>query len=151
MANLHGFKGQSQLWQSVKPCGHDKDYYSFCPITFKLQIILDRRVKGQFQFGTLWIKPCGHRHNTTTIFTQSLSNFTSKSWMMRGETLLILGNGVKGYGQLWYFMYETLWAQCRQQIWSNLISNASHITKFPYGSSIFHTTEKKKKNNSIPY
>ena len=34
-------------------------YYSFCPITFKLQIILDRRVKGQFQIWnsvdkTLW-------------------------------------------------------------------------------------------------
>ena len=32
----------------------------------------------------------------TTVFAQSLSNFTCKLWMMRGGTLLILGHGVKG-------------------------------------------------------
>ena len=36
------------------------------------------------------------------VFVQSLSNFTYKLWMMRGETLLILGHGVKGQGQLWH-------------------------------------------------
>ena len=36
----------------------------------------------------------------TTVFAQSLSNFTCKLWMMRGGTLLILGHGVKGQGQL---------------------------------------------------
>ena len=29
----------------------------------------------------------------TTVFAQSLSNFTCKLWMMRGGTLLILGHG----------------------------------------------------------
>ena len=38
----------------------------------------------------------------TTVFAQSLSNFTCKLWMMRGGTLLILGHGVKGQGQLWH-------------------------------------------------
>ena len=47
----------------------------------------------------------------TTVFTQSLSNFTCKLWMMRGGTLLILGHGVKGQGQLWHSMYKTLWAR----------------------------------------
>ena len=32
----------------------------------------------------------------TTVFDQSLSNFTCKLWMMRGGTLLILGYGIKG-------------------------------------------------------
>ena len=32
----------------------------------------------------------------TTVFDQSLSNFTCKLWMMRGGTLLILGHGIKG-------------------------------------------------------
>ena len=36
----------------------------------------------------------------TTVFAQSLSNFTCKLWMMRGGTLFILGHGVKGQGQL---------------------------------------------------
>ena len=36
-----------------------------------------------------------------TVFAQSLnSNFTGKLWMMRGGTLLILGHGVIGQGQL---------------------------------------------------
>ena len=45
----------------------------------------------------------------TTVFAQSLSNFICKLWMMRGETLLILGHGVKGQGQLWHSVYKTLW------------------------------------------
>ena len=47
----------------------------------------------------------------TTVFAQSLSNFTCKLWMMRGGTLLILGHGVKGQGQLWHSVYKTLWAR----------------------------------------
>ena len=43
----------------------------------------------------------------TTVITQSLSNFTCKLWMMRGGTLLILGQGVKGQGQLWHSVYKT--------------------------------------------
>ena len=47
----------------------------------------------------------------TTVFDQSLSNFTCELWMMRGETLLILGHGVKGQGQLLHSLYQTLWTQ----------------------------------------
>ena len=47
----------------------------------------------------------------TTVFVQSHSNFTCKLWMMRGGTLLILGHGVKGQGQLWHSMYKTLWTR----------------------------------------
>ena len=36
----------------------------------------------------------------TTVLDQSLSNFTCKLWMMKGGTLLILGHGVIGQGQL---------------------------------------------------
>ena len=36
----------------------------------------------------------------TTVFTRLLSNFTCKSLMMRGGTLLILGHGVKGQGKI---------------------------------------------------
>ena len=44
----------------------------------------------------------------TTVFAQSLSNFTCKLWMIGGGTLLILGHGVKGQGQLWHSIYKTL-------------------------------------------
>ena len=46
----------------------------------------------------------------TTVFAQSLSNFTCTFAMMRGGTLLILGHGVTGQGQLWHSVYKTLWA-----------------------------------------
>ena len=52
----------------------------------------------------------------TTVFAQSLSNFTCTFAMMREGTLLILGHGVKGHGQLWqgqllHSVYKTLWAR----------------------------------------
>ena len=46
----------------------------------------------------------------TTVFDQSLSNFTCKLWMMRGGTLLILGHGVIGQGHLFHSVYKTFWA-----------------------------------------
>ena len=55
----------------------------------------------------------------TTAFVQSLSNFTCKLWMMRGGTLLILGHGVVGQGQLRHSVYKALWAQYRLQFMSN--------------------------------
>ena len=51
----------------------------------------------------------------TTVFAQSLSNFTCTFTMMRGGTLLILGHRVKGQGQLWHSMYKTLWTRYRLQ------------------------------------
>ena len=47
----------------------------------------------------------------TTVFAQSISNFTCTFAMMRGGTLLILGHGVKGQGQLWHSVYKTLWTR----------------------------------------
>ena len=41
----------------------------------------------------------------TSIFAQSLSNFTCTFAMRRGGTLLILGHRVKGQGQLWHSVY----------------------------------------------
>ena len=52
----------------------------------------------------------------TTVFAQSLSNFSCNLWMIRGVTLLILGYGVKGQGQLRHSVYKTLWAKYRLQI-----------------------------------
>ena len=49
----------------------------------------------------------------TTVFAQLLSNFTCTFAMMRGGTLLILGHGVKGQGQLWHAVYKTLWTRYR--------------------------------------
>ena len=62
----------------------------------------------------------------TTVFAKSLSNFTCKLCMMRGGTLLILGHGVKGQGQLWHSMYKALWAEYRLQFMSNHIQT-SHV------------------------
>ena len=63
----------------------------------------------------------------TTVFAQSLSNFTCKLWMMRGGTLLILGHGVKGQGQLWHSVYKTLWTQYRLQFLHNQFQT-SHVS-----------------------
>ena len=52
----------------------------------------------------------------TTVFDQSLSNFTCQLWMMRGGTLLILGHGIKGQSKLWHSVYKTLWTRYRLQI-----------------------------------
>ena len=52
----------------------------------------------------------------TTVFDQSLSNFTCKLWMMRGGTISILGHGIKGQSQLWHSVYKTLWTRYRLQI-----------------------------------
>ena len=49
------------------------------------------------------------------VVAQSLSNFTCNMWMMRGGTLLILGYGVRGQGQIWHSVYKTLWTQYRLQ------------------------------------
>ena len=49
----------------------------------------------------MWVRhalPCGH--DIDYSFSQSFSNFTCKLLMMRGGTLLILGNGVKDQDQL---------------------------------------------------
>ena len=63
----------------------------------------------------------------TTVFAQSLSNFTCKLWMMRGGTLLIFGrHGVKGQGQLWHSVYKTLWAGYRLQFLPNHFQT-SHV------------------------
>ena len=43
-----------------------------------------------------------------TVFAQSLSNFTCTFAMIREGTLLILGHGVKGQGQLWHSVHKTL-------------------------------------------
>ena len=49
----------------------------------------------------------------TTVFARSLLNFSCTLFMMRGGTLLILGHGVKGQGQLWHSVNKTLWVRYR--------------------------------------
>ena len=63
----------------------------------------------------------------TTVFAQSLSNFTCSFTMMRGRTLLILGHGVKGQGQLWHLVYKTLWTRYRLQFLPNHFQT-SHVS-----------------------
>ena len=87
-AAVRGWLGEwVGLWVSAwvrnaLPCGHDS-HYSFCLITFKLHMYIshDER-RNPIDFGS------------------------------RGRgTLLILGLGVKGQGQLWHSVYKTLWTQ----------------------------------------
>ena len=63
----------------------------------------------------------------TTVFAQSLSNCTCTFTMMRGGTLLILGNKVKGQGQLWHYAYKTLWTLYRLQFLPNHFQT-SHVS-----------------------
>ena len=85
---------------------------------FRLSVVDDERrnpigfgLRGQRSRSTfeLYVKDLAGTI-ATTVFAQSLSNFTCKLWMMRGGTLLILGHRVKGKGQLWHSVYKTLWA-----------------------------------------
>ena len=62
----------------------------------------------------------------TTDFGRSPSNYICKLCMMRGGTLLILGHGVKGQGQLWHSLYKALWTQYRLQFMSNHFQT-SHV------------------------
>ena len=55
----------------------------------------------------------------TTVFAQSLSNFTCTFAMIRRGTLLILVHGVKGQGQLWHSVYKTLWTRWQLQFLPN--------------------------------
>ena len=55
----------------------------------------------------------------TTVFAQSISNFTCELWMMRGGTLLIWGHRVKGEGQIWNSVYQTLCTRYRLQFLLN--------------------------------
>ena len=61
----------------------------------------------------------------TTVFAQSLSNFTFT--VMRGGTLLILGHGVKGQCQLRHSVYKTMWTRYRLQFLPNHFQT-SHIS-----------------------
>ena len=81
---------------------------------------IDFRSRGQRSRSTLalWVKDIVDTIQTT-IFAQSLSNFTCKLWMMRGGILLILGHGVKGQSQHWQSVYKTLWAGYRLQFLPN--------------------------------
>ena len=120
----------------LRPCGHDSDY-SFLPNHFQTSHVSCgwweeepywfwvRGSKVKVNFGTLCIRPCGH--NIDYSFAQSLSNFTCKLWMMRRGTLLILGHGVKGQGQLWHSMFKTLWAGYRLQFLLNHFQT-SHVS-----------------------
>ena len=50
-----------------------------------------------------------------TVFAQILSNFTCKFLMMRGVTLFLGDDGVKGQNQILHFDHKTFWARCRLQ------------------------------------
>ena len=59
----------------------------------------------------------------TTVFAQSLSNFTCTFAMMRGGTLLILGHGVKGQGQLWHSVHKNLVDMIATTVFAQSLSN----------------------------
>ena len=69
--------------------------------------------------------PCGHDRDYS--FCPITFNFTCKLFMMRGGTLLILGQRVKGQGQLGHFVYKTLWARYRLQFLPNYFQT-SHVS-----------------------
>ena len=118
----HGVKGQGQLWHFVYKTLWTRYRQQFLPNHFQTSHVSCgwweeepywfwvTGSKVKVNFGTLCIRPCGH-DTDYSFFAKSLSNFTCKLWMMRGGTLLNLGHGVKGHGQLWHSVYKTLWKQ----------------------------------------
>ena len=63
----------------------------------------------------------------TTVFARSLSSFTCTLLVIRGGTLLILGHGVKGQGQIWHSVYKTVWAQYILPLYSDHFQT-SHVS-----------------------
>ena len=119
----------------IRPCGQDTDY-SFFPITFKtshvsygwweeeLYWFWVTGSKVKVNFCTLCIRPCGQ--DTYYRFSPITQTSHCNLWVMRGGTLLILGHGVKGQGQLWHSVYKALWAQYRLQFMS-IHFQTSHV------------------------
>ena len=120
----------------VCPCIHSSVMFclvgtiqtSFCPITFKLHKYVvhdDRRNPTDFGSQVQRSRTNWHFVNKTLwagytlVFAQSLSNFTCKLFLMRGGTLLILGHGVRGQGQIWQSIFKTLWTSYTLQFLLN--------------------------------
>ena len=80
----------------IRPCGQYKEFMS--NHQFHILVVGDEK-RNSINFGSRGkrcIKPW--RHNS--VYVQSLSNFTCRLWMMRGEPLLILSRKTIGQGQL---------------------------------------------------
>ena len=128
----HGVKGRGQLWHFVYKTLWARYRPKFLPDHFQTPCVscgwwkeepywfwvMGSKVK--VKFGTLVYKTLWARYRP--VFAQSLSNFTGKLFMMRGGTLLILGHGVKGQGQLWYSVYKTLLARYRPVFAQSLLN-----------------------------
>ena len=99
----HRVKGQGQLWHFVfryrlqflpshfQPSPVSCQWWEEEPYWFG---VTGSKVK--VNFGTLCIRPCGH----DTDYSFCPITFRCRVWMMMGETLLILGHGIIGQGQL---------------------------------------------------
>ena len=120
---------ESKIYKRVHVC----NYVQFC-----LVIPLQQRWRGYSNAAVrVWLGECvcvGVSVTLylvdmilTTVFAQSLSNFTCKLFMMKGGSLWILGHGVKGQGQLWHSVYKTLRAQSRLQYLPNHFQT-SHVS-----------------------
>ena len=118
----HGVKGQGQLLHFVNKTLWTLYRLQFFPLPFKLnmQVVHDETrnpidfwSRGQRSRSTLSIKPSVHYIDYS--FAHLLLHFTCKLFMMKGGTLLILGHGVKGQGQLLHFVNKTLWTLYRLQ------------------------------------
>ena len=119
----HGVKGQGQLWHSMYKylVGTIATTVFAQSLTNFTCTVLDDERRNPIDYGSR--VPYRSRSTlalyvqvlvgtiATTVFAQSLSNFTFQLCLMRGGTLLIMGHGMKGQGQLWHSVYKTLWAR----------------------------------------
>ena len=133
----HGVKGQGQLWHSVYKTLWTRYRLQFLPNHFQTSHVSCgwweeepywfwvTGSKVKVNYGTLCIWPCGHNsdYSLCPITFKLHMHFT----MMRGGTLLILGHGVKGQGQLWHSVYKTLWTRYRLQFLPNHFQT-SHVS-----------------------
>ena len=87
-------------------------------------LILGHTVKGQVNFDTLCIRPCGH--DTDYSFYQ----ITFKLYMYvaydERRNPIDFGSQVKSQGQLWHSVYKTLWTRYRLQFLSHHFQT-SHV------------------------
>ena len=72
-------------------------------------LILDQGAKVKVNFGTLYIKPCGH--DTDCSFYPITFKLHMQVVDDERRNLFLLHHGVKGQGQLCYFVYKTLWSR----------------------------------------
>ena len=94
----------------------------------EVSLVMVKGSKFNVKFGALSVR--SWKHNTDYGFAESLSKITHKFWAMRGGTLLILSHEVKGQGQIWSSVNNTLYVRNRLQFCSMTFKFYTYVVDY---------------------